>query len=215
MRAACSVAGHTPFTQETDHSDIVKRNGGQMTEWSPLRACARCCAGSPFREMAPTFPVLPGLERMSFNPTFDVTETRTAYTFKADVPASRRRRSRSPPSGTACRSAANRDSEHEAKTDTVYTYERQYGSFVRSFTLADGADIDHAKSELKDGVLTLVIPKKAGAQAKRSRSAAALRSVIHEAGPGRVERARNLLYRGMRDPPVAHVPTWRLRWQRS
>jgi HSP20 family protein len=49
----------------------------------------------------------------------------------------------------------------------VYTYERQYGSFVRSFTLPEGADIDHAKSELKEGVLTLVIPKKAGAQAKK------------------------------------------------
>jgi len=66
------------------------------------------------------------------------------------------------------RAAASRcNSCAQTKTDTVYTYERQYGSFTRSFTLPDGADVDHAKSELKGGVLTLVIPKKPGAQSKK------------------------------------------------
>jgi hypothetical protein len=37
----------------------------------------------------------------------------------------------------------------------------------RSFTLPEGADLEHPKSELKEGVLTLVIPKKPGAQAKK------------------------------------------------
>jgi len=45
-----------------------------------------------------------------------------------------------------------------------------YGSFTRSFTLPDGADLEHAKSELKEGVLVLVIPKMAGAQTKKIRS---------------------------------------------
>ncbi|HEX8106670.1 MAG TPA: Hsp20 family protein [Kofleriaceae bacterium] len=45
----------------------------------------------------------------------------------------------------------------------LYTYERQYGSF----TLPEGADLEHATSELKDGVLTLVVPKLPGAQAKK------------------------------------------------
>ena len=49
----------------------------------------------------------------------------------------------------------------------MYTYERQSGSFMRSFMLPDGADVEHAKSELKDGVLTLIVPKKFGAQAKK------------------------------------------------
>jgi len=42
-----------------------------------------------------------------------------------------------------------------------------YGSFTRSFTLPDGADLEHAKSELKDGVLTLAVPKTPGSQAKK------------------------------------------------
>ena len=43
----------------------------------------------------------------------------------------------------------------------------QYGSFTRSFTLPDGADLGNTKSELKDGVLTLVIPKQPGVQPKK------------------------------------------------
>jgi len=166
-RSLLSRWAHTFYPGELTMSDIVKRNGGQMTEWEPLRAMREMLRWDPFREMAPTFPVLPGLERMSFNPTFDVTETKDGYTFKADVPGVKKEEIEISTVGNRLQISGKRDSEHEAKTDTVYTYERQYGSFVRSFTLPDGADIDHAKSELKDGVLTLVIPKKAGAQAKK------------------------------------------------
>ena len=69
--------------------------------------------------------------------------------------------------GNRLQISGKRDIEHETKTDTVYTYERQHGHFVRSFTLPDGADLEHAKSDLKEGVLTLVIPKQPGAQAKK------------------------------------------------
>jgi HSP20 family protein len=145
-------------------TDIVKKNGGQVTEWEPLRAMRDLLRWDPFREMAPA---MPAFDRMSFNPTFDVTETKDGYTFKADVPGVKKEEIEITTAGNRLQITGKRDSEHEAKTDTVYTYERQYGSFARSFTLPDGADVEHAKSELKDGVLTLVIPKKAGAQAKK------------------------------------------------
>jgi HSP20 family protein len=48
-----------------------------------------------------------------------------------------------------------------------FAYERSYGSFTRSFTLPEAADLDHVKAELKDGVLTLVLPKKPEMQPKR------------------------------------------------
>ena len=49
----------------------------------------------------------------------------------------------------------------------MHTYERSYGSFSRVFSLPDEADLDSIRSELKDGVLTLVVPKKAGAGTQR------------------------------------------------
>lgn len=51
----------------------------------------------------------------------------------------------------------------EEKGDTWYFSERQYGSFSRSFRLPADADEAAVKAELKDGVLTITIPRKAPA----------------------------------------------------
>ncbi len=155
-------------------AEIVKKgNGGQMTEWSPLRAMREMLRWDPFREMAPFMPSFAPFERMEWTPSFDVTENKDAYVFKADVPGVKKEDLEITTSGNRLQITGKRDTEHEEKTATVYTYERQYGSFARSFTLPDGADLEHAKSELKDGVLTLVIPKHPGAQAKKIPIAAA------------------------------------------
>jgi HSP20 family protein len=147
-------------------TDIVKRNGNAMTEWSPMRAMRDLLRWDPFREMAP-FASLPAVEAAVFSPSFEVTENKDAYLFKADVPGIKRDDLEITTTGNRLQIAGKRDQEQETKNDTVYTYERQYGSFVRSFTLPEGADLDHARSELKDGVLTLAVPKKAGAQSKK------------------------------------------------
>jgi HSP20 family protein len=60
-----------------------------------------------------------------------------------------------------------RETDKEEKDDTYYTYERSYGSFSRSFTLPDQTDPAHVKAELKDGELTIVVPKAPGAVAKK------------------------------------------------
>jgi HSP20 family protein len=53
------------------------------------------------------------------------------------------------------------------KTDTYYAYECSYGSFSRAFTLPEGVDGDKVKAELKDGVLTVELPKPPGLQPKK------------------------------------------------
>ena len=147
-------------------ADIVKATGGQMTEWDPMRAMRDLLRWDPFREMAPLFSALP-VATTTFNPRFDVTENKDSYVFKADVPGIKKEDLEITTSGNRIQVSGKRDSEQETKTDTVYTYERQFGSFCRAFTLPEGADIEHAKSELKDGVLTLMIPKAPSAQAKK------------------------------------------------
>ena len=147
-------------------ADIVKKTSGQV-EWDPFRVMREMLRWDPFREMAPAFPTAPGWEPATFAPSFDVTENKDAYVFKADVPGVKKEHIEISTAGNRLQISGKRDSEHETKTDTVYAYERQYGTFTRTFTLPDGADLDAAKSELKEGVLTLVIPKKAHAQAKK------------------------------------------------
>lgn len=146
-------------------TDIVKKTGNQqqMTEWDPFRAMRDLLRWDPFREMAPVLPpALPG-----FNPSFDVTETKDAFEFRADVPGVRPSEIEISATGNRLQISGKRDTSSEHKAENVYTYERQYGTFSRSFTMPEGADLDHAKSELKDGVLTLIVPKKESAQAKK------------------------------------------------
>jgi HSP20 family protein len=55
---------------------------------------------------------------------------------------------------------AKRESEKEKKDENYYLVERFYGSFSRSFTMPSGVDAGAVKAELKDGVLTMTVPKK-------------------------------------------------------
>lgn len=58
--------------------------------------------------------------------------------------------------------------EKEEKGETWYFSERQYGSFSRSFRLPPDADEDKVNADLKNGVLTVTVPK-AKAEEKKTR----------------------------------------------
>jgi HSP20 family protein len=49
--------------------------------------------------------------------------------------------------------------EREEKGETWFFSERQYGAFSRSFRLPPDAEPDKVDARLKDGVLTITIPK--------------------------------------------------------
>ena len=63
--------------------------------------------------------------------------------------------------------SGKRGAEKEDKGETFYTYERSYGSFTRTFTLPDQTDGEHVNAQLKNGELTVVVPKTSAAAAKR------------------------------------------------
>lgn len=60
-------------------------------------------------------------------------------------------------------------SSREEKGDTWYFSERQYGAFSRSFRLPADADEAKVAAALKDGVLTISVPRKAPAEAATKR----------------------------------------------
>jgi HSP20 family protein len=57
--------------------------------------------------------------------------------------------------------------EKEVKEESYHHVERAYGSFARSFELPASVDADKVQAEFKDGVLTLTMPKKEEAKAKK------------------------------------------------
>ena len=60
-----------------------------------------------------------------------------------------------------------REMERKEEKETYYAYERSYGSFSRSFTLPTGVDYEHAKAEMKEGVLTILLAKVPAALPKK------------------------------------------------
>ncbi|MFA6920726.1 MAG: Hsp20/alpha crystallin family protein [Gallionella sp.] len=56
--------------------------------------------------------------------------------------------------------------EEKEERAGYFRQERSYGSFQRVVSLPDTANFDKAEASFKNGVLTLSIPKKAGAQSK-------------------------------------------------
>lgn len=143
-------------------TDIVKKEIGSITR-DPFQMLRELMRWDPFREMAPfgqTF------ER-GWQPSFDVRETKESFIFNADLPGVKKDDIKVELTGNRLSISGNRNEEKENKDDTYYTYERSYGSFSRTFTLPDGVDVEHIKTELADGVLSLAIPKKAEAQARQ------------------------------------------------
>jgi HSP20 family protein len=57
--------------------------------------------------------------------------------------------------------------EKEEKEENFHRIERRYGSFVRSFTLPNTVDAEKVSAEYKNGVLSLVLAKKAEAKPKQ------------------------------------------------
>lgn len=149
-------------------TNIVRSNGGDQPQTvAPIDAMRRMMHDllrwDPFREMAPTWI---DREPATFAPAFEVKETKDAFLFKADLPGVKDKDVEVKLHANRLTISGKRDAEREDKSDAYYTYERTYGSFLRSFTLPDSIDADHVQADLKEGVLTVAVPKKADAQAR-------------------------------------------------
>ena len=103
----------------------------------------------------------------ALSPSFEVRETNEAFVLKADLPGIRSDDIEVSLAGRQLQISGKREHEKEEDEGQYHTYERSYGSFTRSFTLPDSVDVEHIRSDLKDGVLTLVAPKQAGAEKRR------------------------------------------------
>src|SRR5882672_3815623 len=96
----------------------------------------------------------------AFIPTFEVKETNEAFLIKADLPGVEDKNLDVNLHNGVLTVAGHRDAEERKEGETFALYERQYGSFTRSFALSDTADGERVEAKLDAGVLTLTIWKK-------------------------------------------------------
>lgn len=115
-----------------------------------------------FQQMSPWSDIGREGRELMWNPSFEIRETDDAFLFKGDMPGVRQEDIDISLVGNNLQISGKRDREQEQDEGTLHTYERSYGQFSRSFTLPETADVDKVRCDMKDGVLTLVVPKKAG-----------------------------------------------------
>ena len=140
-------------------ANLVRRTPEQQmpSVWEPLRLMRELLSWDPFAEMLPS----PSTRReTAFAPRFEVKETKDAYVFHADLPGIDDKDLDITMTGNRLTVSGKRQAESHAEGDRFYAYERSYGSFTRAFTLPDGVDVDGADAELKNGVLTISVPKR-------------------------------------------------------
>jgi HSP20 family protein len=110
---------------------------------------------------------------IAWAPRLDVHEGKDAYQVQVDLPGVDKKDVEVTLEEGVLTVRGTRQSSSEAKAEdgSWHRQERSYGSFQRSLSLGEGVDADGVKAELKDGVLSISVPKKEAAKARTIRIA--------------------------------------------
>lgn len=130
--------------------------------WDPFRTMRELFTWDPFQ--AASWPVPAAA---SFAPDFEVKENKESFVFTADLPGVAEKDVQVQVSDNRLSVSGKRESEKTEQGETFYTSERSYGSFTRSFMLPEGIDADKVHAQLKNGVLTIAVPKRPETQPRK------------------------------------------------
>lgn len=103
----------------------------------------------------------------TFVPRFEVKETKEALVLKADLPGVKADDLDVSVKSNVLSISGKREQEKKTEEEHFHMVERSFGSFTRSFTLPEGVDTKGLDAELKDGVLTVTLPKAPEAKPQR------------------------------------------------
>jgi HSP20 family protein len=160
---------------QNQSQSIARRETGQQIRRDPFELMMR----DPWRLMREmmmnpfgAFPQMApwgdgGGGDLGWNPSFEVRETDDAFLIKGDMPGIKQEDLEINLVGNNLQVSGSRAQEQEQDEGTWHTYERSYGQFSRTFPLPESADPDKVSCDLKDGVLTVVVPKQAGSAPQR------------------------------------------------
>ncbi len=133
-----------------------------LVQWRPFREVSRLRSemdrlwdeyfGSGRRALQP-------LEE-AWMPAVDISETSDKITVKAEIPGMEAKDIDISMVGDTLTIKGEKKAEREEKDENYHLVERTYGSFSRSMKLPAAVDPDKIEATYKNGVLTIVCPKK-------------------------------------------------------
>ena len=100
-------------------------------------------------------------------PAVDVYETEDELVIKADLPEVAEKDIDVQVENNMLTIRGERKFEQNVKEDNYLRVERSYGSFSRSFTLPNTVNSEAIQANYKDGVLKVVLPKRAESKPKQ------------------------------------------------
>lgn len=113
------------------------------------------------------FESMPSLARarsFAVAPAIDVAEHDKAYEVSAELPGLDEKNVEVKVANGVLSIKGEKREEKEEKKKDYYLRERNFGSFERSFQVPDSVDTDKIEASFKQGVLKVILPKKAEAQ---------------------------------------------------
>ena len=115
--------------------------------------------GAFFEPFRPLEPIWAGKQ-----PTADVVESDQEFRVTAEMPGVAENDIDVTVSDGMLTINGEKTEEKEEKKKDFHVSERRFGSFRRSFALPKSADVANVRATVKDGVLTVVLPKAAAAK---------------------------------------------------
>jgi len=104
---------------------------------------------------------------IAFRPAVDIVEGKDAIWLRAELPGIKADDVHIEVEKNVLTLRGERKQEHKVEKDGCYRFERRYGQFARSFVLPETVDSNGIDADMKDGVLTLRLAKKAAEQPRK------------------------------------------------
>jgi HSP20 family protein len=127
-----------------------------FTRWDPLR---------DLLALHDQIGQLVGTDAPGWTPPVDLYENTSTFVLTAELPGLTRDQIDIQAEGNRIVIRGER-AAHDASCEQYHRVERGHGRFSRTFILAEAIDVDRITADLRDGLLTLTIPK-AGRSARR------------------------------------------------
>ena len=103
----------------------------------------------------------------AWTPISDVVETESAIVVTSEVPGLDQRSIEIKLADNILTIAGERKVHRESDSDQYHRMERAYGPFSRTFTVPVGVDSEKISASYRDGVLSVVLPKRAEAAPRK------------------------------------------------
>ncbi len=113
-----------------------------------------------------------GFAPATWPPAVDIYETDDSVVVKAELPGFSREQIDLEVRDRVLTLRGERKAEKEVKGERYHRMERAYGAFQRSFSLPSGVEEEKISATLKNGVLEIVLPKRAEAKPRQIKVAA-------------------------------------------